>query len=126
MHKNNDMNQVSMSSIEPAAVSTSAHHAALASGGIHGSKSQPDQQNLGKSGPVKASAKRINEASEKEDSEVGPHSDQDELENRIDINDIPEFTIGAGALGASPSGHSKELNSPEGGKGYDMKSGGLP
>jgi hypothetical protein len=125
MHKNNDVNQVSMSSIEPAAVSTTAHHAALVSGGIQGSKSQPDQQNSGKSAPVKGSAKKINEASEREDSEEGPPSDQDELENRIDVNDIPEFTIGPGALGASPPGHSKDLNSPEGGSGYVLKSGGL-
>ena len=124
MHKNNDMNQVSMSSIEPAAVSTTAHHAALASGGSRGSESQPDQQSSGKPGAVKASAKKINETSEKEDSEVEPASDQDHVENRIDVNDIPEFTIGPGALAAAPGGHAKEHGPPADGKEYESKGEG--
>lgn len=113
-----------MSSIEPAAVSTTAHHAALVSGGGQGSENRPNQLNSGKSSPGKASAKKINETSEKEDSEVEPASEQDHLENRIDVNDIPEFTIGPGALGTAPVGHTNDLDSPGDGKEYELKSNG--
>lgn len=119
MLKNNDMNQVSMSSIEPAAVSTTAHHAAPVSGGGLSTESKPESKSLGAG---KASAKKINETSEMEDSEVEPTSDQDHGEDRIDVNDIPEFTIGPGALAAAPGGQAKDLIHSQDNQGYGSKS----
>ena len=85
MHRNNDINQVSMSSIEPA-----ANIAMNVEAEQEERKNQKNNKHM---------LNINNKSSEKDDSFAEPSSVQD-LEN-VQVTDIPEFTIGPGTMNAS-------------------------
>lgn len=80
MHKNSDMNQVSMSSIEPAA-NTAGNHGHGHAAGAHAA------------GGEARVARQINETSENEGESDG---------RDVEVSDIPQFTIGPTAGAENP------------------------
>ena len=91
MQRNNDINQVSMSSIEPAA------NLNIKRGDL------PDNANNGRTKKQRKDLKHLNNKSSEKDDTI-----EQDLEN-VKVTDIPEFTIGPGGMTASVGREDKEI-----------------